>query len=127
MAQHGKFYWNELLTDDVEKALAFYGQTLGWTFQEMPMEGEEGSYFVAMVEDEPVAGLMDKTGMVPPTVPPHWFSYINVDNLDERLATLEAAGGQVLREAFDVPGLGRIAIVADATGAPMGWMTAEED
>ncbi len=126
MAQHGKFYWNELLTDDVEKALAFYGETLGWSFQEMPMEGEEGSYFVAMVDDEPVAGLMDKTGMVPPTVPPHWFAYVNVDALDERLAKLEAAGGQILREPFDVPGIGRIAIVADATGAPMGWMTAEE-
>ncbi|MGQ3676000.1 VOC family protein [Xanthobacter sp. TB0139] len=126
MSYHGKFYWNELLTDDVEKALAFYAETLGWTFQEMPMEGEEGSYFVAMMDDEPVAGLMDKTGMVPPSVPPHWFSYINVDDIDARLEKLVAAGGQVLREPFDVPGIGRIAIVADATGASMGWMTAEE-
>lgn len=125
MAPHGKFYWNELLTDDVEKAKAFYEATLGWTFVDMPAGGG-GTYHVAMLGEEAVAGMMDKTDILPPHVPPHWFSYINVDDLDARLAKLEAAGGTILKPAFDVPGIGRIAIVADATGAPLGWMTATD-
>ena len=125
MAQHGKFYWNELMTDDVEKAKAFYGATLGWSFAEMPMDGGK-SYYVAMLGEEPVAGLMDKSDIVPPTVPPHWFSYINVDNVEQRLELLKKNGGQVVREPFDVPGIGRIAIVSDATGAFMGWMTSAQ-
>ncbi|MGR7995932.1 MULTISPECIES: VOC family protein [unclassified Xanthobacter] len=125
MAQHGKFYWNELLTDDVEKARAFYGATLGWTFDAMP-SGDGHAYYVAHLGGEPVAGMMDKTDILPPEVPPHWFPYINVDDIDARLKLLEANGGQVLRSAFEVPGIGRIAIVADATGAPMGWMTAND-
>lgn len=125
MGPHGKFYWNELLTDDVDKARAFYGATLGWTFSEMPM-ADGGTYHVATLGEEPVAGLMDKTDLLPPTVPPHWFSYINVDDIHQRLKLLQAAGGHVLREPFEVPGIGCIAIVSDATGAPFGLMTASE-
>lgn len=122
MAPHGRFYWNELMTDDVEKAKAFYAATLGWSFDAMPMDDDE-TYYVAKMDDEPVAGLMDKK-MLPPEVPSHWFCYINVDDVDARLEKLKANGGVVLREPFEVPGIGRIAIVADPTGAPMGWMTA---
>ncbi|MDI4666381.1 VOC family protein [Xanthobacter autotrophicus] len=126
MAPHGKFYWNELMTDDVDKAKAFYGAVFGWTFAEMPMEGDR-LYYVAMIGEEPVAGLMDKTDIVPSHVPPHWFSYVSVDDVDARVALLEARGGQVVRAPFDIEGVGRIAIVADATGAPLGLMTAFED
>lgn len=125
MVPHGKFYWNELLTDDVDKARTFYGATLGWSFDEMPMSGG-GTYFIAMLGDEPVAGIMDKADIVPPQVPPHWFPYIAVDDVAARVKALEANGGQVLRPPFDVPAIGCIAIVTDATGAPFGIMTPVE-
>lgn len=125
MAQHGKFYWNELMTDDVEKAMAFYSATLGWSFRDMPDDAPH-QYQVAFLGEEPVAGLMDKTDILPPEVPPHWFSYVNVDDLDARLKLLEENGGRILRPPFEVEGVGRIAIVADATGAAMGWMTPAE-
>ena len=37
MTTHGHFHWNELVTRDVEKAKKFYGGTIGWTFDAMPM------------------------------------------------------------------------------------------
>lgn len=125
---HGRFYWNELMTDDVEKAKAFYGATLGWRFADMPMEDEAGGsqsrlYSVALIGEEPVAGIMDMTDLVPPGVPPHWFSYICVDDIARRVTLLEASGGSVVRAPFEIPGVGRIAIVADATGAYFGLMT----
>ncbi len=55
-------------------------------------------------------------------MPEHWFTYIAVDDVDSRVAKVEAAGGMVIRPPFDVPGVGRIAIVKDKGGAVCGWM-----
>jgi len=121
---HGKFYWNELMTDDVEKAKAFYAQLLGWSFTGMPIEGhQDATYTIALKGEEPVAGLVDKTLFVPAAVPSHWFSYIAVDDVDVAVQVVEGNGGQVVRPPFDVPDVGRIAIIMDATGAPLGLMT----
>jgi len=57
MWSHGHFYWNELLTRDPEAAKKFYGDTIGWTFEAMPMAGGHGTYWVAKQGDKPVAGL----------------------------------------------------------------------
>ena len=51
------------------------------------------------------------------------MSYLAVDDIDARLKAAVDAGGTVIREAFDVPMVGRIAIVADPTGGVMGWIT----
>lgn len=118
---HGIFVWNELMTNDVAGAKAFYEATIGWSFEEMPMP--QGSYWLAKLDGKPVAGLMDMTGVTPPGVPPHWFAYVEVDDVDARVGRLAAAGGRLYREPFDIPEVGRIAIVGDPTGAALGWMT----
>ncbi len=118
---HGTFYWNELMTPDVEAAKAFYAETVGWTFQGMPMP--QGTYWVAQQDGKPAGGIMAMDGVVPPGTPPHWASYLAVDDVDARLARLIRAGGRVVRPCFDVPGVGRIAIVADPAGAVLGWIT----
>lgn len=125
MADNGTFYWNELMTNDVERARAFYGATLGWSFDAMPMP-EGSTYWVAKLGDRPVGGLMDMTGVSPPGVPPHWFAYIAVDDVDKAVANAVSLGATVLRPAFDVPGVGRIVILMDPTGAAQGWMTPAE-
>jgi predicted enzyme related to lactoylglutathione lyase len=56
-------------------------------------------------------------------VPTHWFAYLAVDDVDQRLAAAKAAGAEVLREPFEVEGVGRIAIIRDPVGAAIGWMT----
>ena len=122
MWTHGHFYWNELMTNDVEKAKAFYAKTLGWSYDDVPMP--DGMYHVAKdAGPAPVGGIMQIPADAPPGTPPHWFAYIAVDDVDKCVATLEAEGGKVFKPAFDVPEVGRIAIVADATGAMMGLMT----
>jgi len=118
---HGSFAWNELMTNDVEKAKSFYRSAIGWQIEEMKMPN--GSYWIAKEDGKMVAGIMDMTGMVPPGVPPHWFAYIEVDDVDARVKSVAAHGGTVMRPPFDIPDVGRIAIVADATGAPVGLMT----
>jgi predicted enzyme related to lactoylglutathione lyase len=119
---HGTFYWNELMTSDVDLAKRFYGAAIGWTYESMPMPNG-GTYWVARLDGKPVAGVMAMVPDLPPGVPPHWFSYIEVDDVDTRLKVLEANGGKVVRAPFEVEGVGRIAIVSDPTGAVVGWIT----
>jgi predicted enzyme related to lactoylglutathione lyase len=121
MTGHGIFYWMELNTGDVEKAKTFFGETIGWTFKNQPMDN--GDYWVAFNGDIPVAGIVSLTAFAPPGTPPHWFSYLAVDDVDARLAAAAKAGAQILRGPFDVDGIGRIAILIDPSGAAMGWMT----
>ncbi|WP_252511278.1 VOC family protein [Phreatobacter aquaticus] len=118
---HGKFAWNELMTDNIPKAKDFYARTLGWTFDAFQVPDSE--YWIAKTPDgAAVAGIMS----LPPDDPeaqPGWLGYIQVDNVDQRIQAVTAAGGQLLQDPFDIPGVGRIAIIADPSGSVIGWMT----
>ncbi len=56
-------------------------------------------------------------------VPAHWFTYIAVDDVDAAVEATVAAGGEIRHPCFDVPDIGRIAIIADPTGAAVGIMS----
>ena len=122
MAGHGTFYWNELMTRDAKKAREFYGPALGWTFDVMPMPGGL-NYYVCKQGDQAVGGIFEMTGPDLANVPPHWFTYIQVDNVDRRVAAATQAGAKLKRPIFDVAGVGRIAILEDPVGAHIGWIT----
>jgi predicted enzyme related to lactoylglutathione lyase len=69
------------------------------------------------VKGQGVAGLMPipedarKAG-----VQPAWMGYIAVDDVDRAAARIEKEGGKVLRPPRDVPGVIRLAVVADPQG-----------
>ncbi len=123
MAINGSFYWNELMTRDAEAAKKFYGATLGWTFEAMePDQNQPATYWLAKVGDEAVAGIYQLEQDDEETVE-GWFAYVAVTDLSTALARATSAGGEVVREPWDVPGVGRIAIVNDNAGNALGWMT----
>jgi len=72
---------------------------------------------------EPVAGIFPLSGPEFEGVPESWMSYLAVDDVDARLKTAKAAGARVMREPFDVPDVGRIAILTKPGGAGIGWIT----
>ena len=119
--EHGNFYWNELVARDVEKAKKFYSATIGWTFDAMPMP--DGTYWVAKMADKAVGGLFPIGGPQWQGVPEHWMSYLAVDDVDARVKKATAAGAKLMRPVFDIPGVGRIAILTEPGGAGIGWMT----
>lgn len=119
---HGVFVWNELNTRDIDAAKAFYTATLGWAYERMPIEGD-GEYCIIKIGDTRVGGIFVLAGPEFEGIPDHWFAYVAVDDVDARLAAVEGAGGAVLRPPFDVPGVGRIAVVRDSVGAVAGWIT----
>ena len=119
---HGSFFWNELLTRDVEQAKRFCTQTIGWSFDAMPTP-DGATYWVAKMDGKPVGGILptDRPGFE--GVPEAWMSYLAVDDVDARVKKAVAAGAQLMRPIFDVPGVGRIAILTEPGGAGVGWIT----
>lgn len=113
---HGAPNWVDLSTPNVESAIQFYRQLLGWDVERS--ETPTGPYFIASAEGQQVAGMMqagpDLEGM-----PPMWTVFFNVDDVDKMASHVTDAGGSVLEEPFDIPEA-RIAVVADPTGAMFG-------
>jgi len=120
---HGTFYWNELMTRDVERAKKFYAETLGWSFDAMPMPGGGGTYWVAKIGGAPAGGIFDISAPEFGPVPESWMAYIAVDDVDARVKKATAVGAKLMKPIFDVPGVGRIAILMEPGGAGIGWMT----
>jgi predicted enzyme related to lactoylglutathione lyase len=119
---HGTFCWNELMTRDVERAKRFYESTIGWNFQAMPM-ADGGTYWVATLDGKPAAGIFSLNAPGYDGVPESWMSYLAVDNVDARVGKALKAGARLMKPIFDVPNVGRIAILQEPTGAGVGWMT----
>jgi uncharacterized protein len=119
---HGTFYWNERMTRDVEGTKKFYASTMGWSFDRMPTP-DGGTYWLAKVGDETVGGLFDISGPDYQGTPETWMSYIAVDDVDARVKKATAAGAKLMKPIFEVPGVGRIAVLLEPTGAGVGWMT----
>jgi uncharacterized protein len=119
---HGTFHWNELMARDVAGAKKFYTDTIGWSYDGMPMPGG-GTYWLAKIGDQPVAGIFDINGPDYQGVPENWMPYIAVDDVDARVKKAVAAGARVMKPAFEVPGVGRIVILMEPGGAAVGWIT----
>lgn len=122
--KHGVFVWNEFMTRDVEATKAFYEATVGWDFEAMPM-GEDGTYWIAKVGEDSVAGVMAMPEDDPKFehVPDHWFAYLEVDDVRKRVEKAKAAGATLVKEPFEIPGIGTIAILTQPGGGVVGWMT----
>lgn len=115
--QNGAIWWVELTTPDLDAAKAHYGAVAGWTFEEVEGLGER--YVLAKAGGRPVAGMFAGAS-IPYPVPPHWLTYIAVEDIEGAVAAARSTGGKVLRDPFDVPGVGVIAIVSEPTGAAVG-------
>jgi predicted enzyme related to lactoylglutathione lyase len=121
-AWHGKFCWNELMTRDVERAKSFYRDVIGWSFEPMKMADGE-TYWLVVEGGRQVAGLFSIDAPQYDGVPEGWMSYLAVDDVDARVEKALKAGARLMKPIFDVPGVGRIAILMEPGGAGIAWMT----
>lgn len=106
----GRFCFPELSTNDVAGAKAFYGQLLGWTTFDVP--SAQGSYALARVGGRDVAGIHLST-----RGEPRWLPYVSVLSAEVTAARAAELGGTVRVPPFDVPGVGRMAMIEDPARA----------
>lgn len=121
----GSCGWNELGTRDAAAAREFYGSVFGWQVEEQDM-GEMGAYYVWMVGEAMVGGMLDITGRVPDEVPAHWLVYFTVEDTDAALEKVKASGGDVRFGPVDIA-VGRFAVAADQFGAAFAVMQPSEE
>jgi predicted enzyme related to lactoylglutathione lyase len=124
MSMPMKTWWHELNTWEPEIALAFYGRTLGWQFDPAPLP-EGGAYWIAKKDGSPVGGIFELTAPDYAGIPSHWMTYMAVADIGQAEAGTSAAGGEVMRQATRIPGVGKLAVVADSTGALIGLIEPE--
>lgn len=118
------------MTRDVPRAVSYYGDVCGWQWDTMPLQDGSGDYYIGLKDGVPLVGTVDMSGLDHlDSAQPHWFSYFAVDDVDAAVKDTVAAGGKVVRDTFEVPGIGRIALLSDPTGAAVGLMipTVHED
>jgi uncharacterized protein len=101
---HGAPGWTELSTPDPEAAQAFLSAVFGWTFENMPMEG--GDYAVGSVQGHGVGGV--RAPQPGEDAAPTWRTYVAVEDAGELVGRIVSAGGSLLMEPFDLPGVGRM-------------------
>lgn len=126
MSSHnpGTFCWVDLSTTDAAASKSFYSQLLGWTAIDNPV-GDGMVYSMMQKDGKNVCGLYEM-GPGMEGVPPHWSGYVAVADVDAEVERVTAAGGAVIMPPGDVFEAGRMAFVADSTGAALGLWQAKE-
>ena len=112
----GEICWRELATKDLSKALEFYSALFGWKLEQTKVSQIE--YKEIQIDGVAYGGMMaidESWGPEPP--PSHWNNYIAVENADETVEKIKANGGTIKVPPFDAPGVGRMSVVADPSGA----------
>ena len=112
--QASGFVWYELMTHDLEAAVAFYGKVVGWDIRDSGMPG--GQYQLFGKDGKDVGGMMSwKTiGM---DMPITWRGHIHTVDAAAEVAALVRDGGTEHRPVQSMPGVGSFAVVSDPQGA----------
>lgn len=107
----GAFSWTELSSPDPGAACEFYGQLFGWRFETMNMG--QGDYHLIKVGETSVGGVMKQQSPGPAM----WGCYVTVASCDDTVARARELGATVCAGPFDIPGVGRMAVLQDPQGA----------
>ena len=118
----GNFCWFTLMTTDVGKANHFYQQLFNYELSELEIPGMGTSTIYSAAGQAFANPAQLEAGE---EVPSHWINYITVADVDESCKQAEALGGKVCIPAFDLPSIGRTALVNDPSGAVFHLFTPE--
>ena len=108
---HGVPCWIDTEAPDADAAARFYGELLGWTFEDAMPAGAPDAYLIASLDGKDVAAIASGAADAA------WNTYVAVDDADVTAAAVAAAGGSVLQDPVDAGPSGRMAACADPRGA----------
>jgi len=116
---HGRFIWQELVTDDMAGAGSFYSKVIGWRLQAGTHPG--GRYSILATERGGVGGVTSLTDEARQSGGrAHWLPYVGAENVDATAAKAERHGGRIVHAASDIEDVGRYAVLTDPQGATFG-------
>jgi uncharacterized protein len=112
----GVFLWDEVLTTDPEAAKEFYTKVVGWTAEDMDMG--DMVYTVFSTGEAQRAGCTRLPADA--ATPPYWQTHLASTDVDRDCSKAEEFGATRFMGPIDVPTVGRVAVLADPTGAAFG-------
>lgn len=113
--------WTELYTTDAAAAKDFYREVLHWELLDTPMGGGT-AYTLASPAGEGRDAAHGGIMQLPPEnleagTLSGWHPYFRVADCDGTAEAARAHGGTAMIPPTDMPGVGRLAMLADPTGA----------
>ncbi len=129
-ADNGTVWWSEVVSADPARTRDFYANVAGWTPRTVaavdttrPPQPGEAEYTLFMHNGVEVAGASRLEADDAGEVRPGWITYIQVASVDDAVVEALKRGGRILKAPFDDADTGRLAIVADPDGIPVGLVT----
>lgn len=116
----GDWTWNELMTPDVPRALAFYARVFGYRHDTLD-SGPQREYHLLKQGERMRGGVMPSPM---PDTPPLWVPYVAVADCDATAAQVPALGGRLIVPPTDIPQVGRFAVLLDPQQACVAFITA---
>lgn len=114
--------WVELATPDLDRSLRFYHTLFGWEYQRV-RDADGQDYLLALLGDEPVAGLRPYRHAVL-----DWTVYLAVSDIAAAGKRVHRLGGALLRsQAAGLPGVGSTVLIDDPSGATVGLIRPAAD
>lgn len=116
------FVWYELMTTDALAAQRFYRDVVGWHMHDSGIR--EKPHTIISAGGKRIGGIasLPERGLNP-----GWIGYVSVDDVDGSAALFAKAGGFIRRAPIAIPGVGRLAVVADPQGAALTLCKGESD
>jgi predicted enzyme related to lactoylglutathione lyase len=115
--QHGVPCWVDTWQPDADAAATFYAGVFGWDVPSGSPGATSTRYDICQLDGRDVAAIGSPS---PEGVGAAWTTYVWVDDADAAAAKAAQAGGSVVVAPFGSLDGGRMAIVADPTGAVIG-------
>lgn len=122
----------EMPAKDKKRVAEFYSKAFGWNMKQMGPD--MGNYILAETTE------VDENNMAksPGAINGGFFEYqddelnrvphlvIAVDNLEESIKAVKEAGGEIIGEQMDIPGVGQYVSIRDSEGNIVGMLQAND-
>ena len=120
----GKFVWFDLLTNDVPGTKRFYGEIFNWEF--VGESSGDSNYATIKKDGIPIGSVIYLKRIDKKVIESRWLSYLSVPDVDQAVKNIRDGGGVVLKEPWDFPDRGRVAVVRDPQGAMLALIRAKD-
>ncbi|WP_260482790.1 VOC family protein [Sphingomicrobium flavum] len=113
----GHCAWNELVSDDLDAAAAFYRDLFGWVEADSLDLGEMGPYRMyrnGAGRDFMFGAITGKPPQMPASL---WAYYFRVPDIDAAAQYVEENGGQIINRPMEIPGGEYVLQAIDPQGA----------
>jgi predicted enzyme related to lactoylglutathione lyase len=109
-AKAGQWHWIDLITQDGNRAQAFYINLFGYQVKQVEA-GEDHRYDIFKRDGRPVAGMVELQWE---GLEDNWLPYFKVADVDRSIENARNLGGNLILKS------GKVAVLADPTGAAFG-------